>query len=45
MFAGPLRGEFEGVFARVVFAVLDRDGEVRRPFEERFGEYPEGRVS
>ncbi|GAA1456629.1 TIGR02452 family protein [Nocardiopsis exhalans] len=32
-----LDGEFAGVFERVVFAVLDRDEAVRRPFEERFG--------
>ncbi|WP_017590771.1 TIGR02452 family protein [Nocardiopsis ganjiahuensis] len=37
-FAEHLGGEFAGVFERVVFAVLDRDEAVRRPFEERFGE-------
>ncbi|GAB2517835.1 TIGR02452 family protein [Nocardiopsis aegyptia] len=35
-FAEHLRGEFEGVFAQVVFAVLGRDEEVRRPFREAF---------
>ncbi len=37
-FAKHLEGEFAGVFERVVFAVLDRDASVRRPFEERFGD-------
>lgn len=36
-FAKHLEGEFEGVFERVVFAVLDRDDAVRGPFGERFG--------
>ncbi|RKS06389.1 uncharacterized protein (TIGR02452 family) [Nocardiopsis sp. Huas11] len=35
-FAEPLHGEFEGVFAQVVFAVLDRDEQVRAPFREVF---------
>ncbi|MFE1170658.1 TIGR02452 family protein [Nocardiopsis sp. NPDC058789] len=37
-FAKHLRGDFAGVFDRVVFAVLDRDPGVRRPFEEAFDE-------
>jgi uncharacterized protein (TIGR02452 family) len=38
LFAAALRGRFAGVFAKVVFAVLDTgDGETIRPFEERFG--------
>jgi uncharacterized protein (TIGR02452 family) len=36
LFAGALRGPFAGVFAKVVFAVLSSDGEMIRPFEERF---------
>ncbi len=37
LFASALRGRFAGVFARVVFAVLDTgDGETIRPFAERF---------
>ncbi|WP_052848684.1 TIGR02452 family protein [Streptomyces avicenniae] len=32
-FAAHLRGDFAGVFTRVVFAVLDRDGTTREPFE------------
>lgn len=36
-FGGHLKGEFTGVFDRVVFAVLDRDPGVRAPFEEVFG--------
>ena len=38
LFAGALRTRFAGVFAKVVFAVLDTtDGETVRPFAERFG--------
>lgn len=38
LFANALRTRFAGVFAKVVFAVLDTgDGETIRPFEERFG--------
>ncbi|MGW9558144.1 TIGR02452 family protein [Nocardiopsis sp. NPDC055551] len=36
-FGRHLKGEFAGVFDRVVFAVLDRDPAVRTPFEEVFG--------
>jgi uncharacterized protein (TIGR02452 family) len=36
LFANALRGRFAGVFAKVVFAVLDSDGETIRPFLERF---------
>jgi hypothetical protein len=36
LFARALRGRFAGVFAKVVFAVLDSSGETIRPFEERF---------
>jgi uncharacterized protein (TIGR02452 family) len=36
LFARALRGRFAGVFAKVVFAVLDSSGEAIRPFEERF---------
>lgn len=38
LFAQALRGHFAGVFAKVVFAVLDSDGETIRPFEERFSQ-------
>ncbi|PWV44675.1 hypothetical protein BDW27_12223 [Nocardiopsis sp. L17-MgMaSL7] len=37
-FAKHLKGDFAGVFDRVVFAVSDRDPGVRRPFEEAFDE-------
>ena len=38
LFASAFRGRFAGVFAKVVFAVLDTtDGETVRPFAERFG--------
>ena len=39
LFAEALGGEFESVFRRVVFAVLDSSSEGRgsRPFAERFG--------
>ncbi|MET9712730.1 TIGR02452 family protein [Nocardiopsis alba] len=35
-FGEGLHGEFDGIFERVVFAVLDRDPGVGRPFEEVF---------
>lgn len=35
-FAVHLRGEFADVFDRIVFAILDRDESVRRPFEREF---------
>ena len=38
LFAQALRTRFAGVFAKVVFAVLDTgSGETIRPFEEHFG--------
>jgi uncharacterized protein (TIGR02452 family) len=37
-FAEHLRGDFAGVFERVVFAILDRDGGVREAFGDRFPE-------
>ncbi|MFI6579391.1 TIGR02452 family protein [Nocardiopsis sp. NPDC050513] len=36
-FAEPLRGEFAGVFAHVVFAVMDQDDALRQPFREALG--------
>ncbi|MFL1378196.1 TIGR02452 family protein [Nocardiopsis protaetiae] len=35
-FAEHLHGDYAGVFERVVFAVLDRDGGVREAFDDRF---------
>lgn len=37
-FAGHLHGGYAGVFERVVFAILDRDGAVHRAFGDRFPE-------
>jgi uncharacterized protein (TIGR02452 family) len=37
LFAQALHGPFAGAFAKVIFAVLSKDGEAINPFAERFG--------